>query len=365
MAQYQIYNEKTQKKIMRPKITFPANLLEKIQTPHYILNDHRVPTFRIQDNLKAVVVGVNVSGEENGTENWNLNVMDGLAFAKFLREEWGVHEKHPEPYKEPVKDPLVLDEKVKAMVQKDGKPKEKVEKELLEEMLAQEKVHEKEMQVLTGAVKLQEVLDALDKMCSSSTAEENVLFYYSGPSMAVDGNTYLLFADSYLEDVPGNTGEKILKNSLSLVALHRRFLQTNAKVKAAFFDCNYSGQTMPVLPDLVMEPEERLKDVIYYGDDLPDRMTEDMVVPDSGWFTMAACDLDQFAYESDQLGGGVFTYILIKTLKNREARRNDQQMSLEDVKLYVSNELMNSVGSAGFCQVPQFQCDIVGKIRME
>lgn len=257
--------------------------------------------------LKAIVIGVgqDIYGRENGSYCEN----DANAVASFLKEQYGLPEKN--------------------------------------------------ITLLTGYVSGKDAMAKLREFCRNSSPMDNILFYFSGYGMEKSGNSYLMTSDSY---VHGHT----IRNGLRVISVHEMIQSCKARVKLCIFDANCCGQRLEELPVSGTVLDEAVNEVIYNDGDRFDEKTYKTILKNgNGFITFAACDSSEKAYESEALQHGYFTWSLLQGLKYGLARRKNQNIYMEDLKIYTTRQVMEDLAGCNRRQTPQYQCELNGNIFME
>lgn len=293
---------------LRPQISLSVKS-PQIEVPanSHTVSPHRDDTIFPQ-NLKAIIIGVGKDLFGNSNNSYCEN--DAMAIKRFLMENWGVEEKN-------ICD---LD--------------------------------------LIGYVKGSTANARLKKICEDATEEDCLLFYFAGYGMEIGGNSYLMTSDSYIHT-------KTVRNALRLITINEYIRHCKAKVKIRIFDANYSGQRLEELNKSVAVEKIPQGDVQFYGDILPKKMQKDIFANGSGWITFTACSIAQKSYEVPELEHGIFTYYLLKGLKEQMARRGNRNIYMEDVKIYTCQKVIETMQQENILQYPQYQCEVNGNILME
>ncbi|MBQ0000049.1 MAG: caspase family protein [Clostridiales bacterium] len=270
---------------------------------------------RIRGNLKAIIIGVGQNFYRESNNSFSEN--DALAVKKFLQEHWG----------------LDTDD------------------------------DQKNICVLPGYVTGKEARKELTRICEEATEEDTILFYFSGYGLELNGTSYLMTSDSYIYD-------KTVRNALQLVYVNQKLAGSKAKIKIRLFDANYSGQRLDDLIPQTLQEQAPEKTIDWSGmteaktEAFLARIQKDILANGSGWATFTACDFAEKACESPELEHGIFTYYLLEALKGN-ARRGNNNMYLEDIKVYTSRKVMETLQAQNVLQTPQYQCELNGHILME
>jgi serine/threonine protein kinase len=147
-------------------------------------------------------------------------------------------------------------------------------------------------QLLDGEATLRELEERLESLLNAAASVK--LFYFSGHGCANDAGVYLATADDALAQ-PG----------LSLDRVRRRVLAAEGSV-ILIFDCCHSGAA-------AIREQTEYK-CMSEGD--IDRSLGTLA---EGKILIAACGVDEAAYESDSVGHGVFTFHLLEGLMGAAA----------------------------------------------
>lgn len=180
----------------------------------------------------------------------------------------------------------------------------------------------------------------LHDVLPSLSEDDNLLFYFSGHGDEVNGKSYLILSDTEENPI---THEYI--NAIVLDELNELFKQCKAKIKMRLFDACKCGQSFSKGKSKLMTPKFRC----------------DMFGSGNGWITITSCNINEASYESTGMQNGIFTHFLIEGIKGN-ARRGNEKMQIEDVKIYISD---NVPRKTNYKQNPQYQCEIEGNIFIE
>lgn len=291
-----------------------------------------------KQNLKAVIIGVgkDVYGRDNGSNC----VQDAEAVREFLIHEWHVKEENIAflPVFMPGKKPRYA------------------------------------LENIPGYVSGKNANEILKAMYDSADENDNFLFYFSGYGAAVNGKSYLMLSDSYIHG-------KTARNALRLISVNEILRRCKARVKIRIFDANFSGQRLEEMNLIVrknlMGQMDDIQTICGNQEIIPrinvpfvndiDEIKDDIldyIEAEHGWITLTSCDVDQKAFECDQIGHGIFTYYLLKGLEGA-ARRQNRKIYVEDLKNYVCRKVMKTMCETEKVQTPQYQCELIGNLIME
>ena len=162
------------------------------------------------------------------------------------------------------------------------------------------------------------IFAALKKIFHQATTDDIVWFYFSGHGLLIHKKSYLAPQDVIL-------GKIATFISVSEV---RKLLadECKAKMKILVLDACQSGSAKRI--EIVQDNDSL--------NDLPDpKILEKNIV------TLAACGVNQSAWEVEDMGG-LFTYYLISGL-NGVSQDKSRNITIKDVELYVKSELKREV----------------------
>lgn len=189
-----------------------------------------------------------------------------------------------------------------------------------------------------------DIMEGIRRMCASLTEEDNIVFFFSGHGIEIKGHSYLVVTDTEFDD-DGN-----IINAVSLEELNCIIRNCKANLKIRLFDACQCG--------------ESFSKGIVSGIKMTRKMKENILASGNGWITFCSCDIDEYSREINKLKHGVFTYCLLEGLKGK-ARRGRGKMHIEDLKIYICNNVPQIVNDLTNPQNPQYQCEIEGNILIE
>ncbi|WP_346911083.1 caspase family protein [Faecalicatena orotica] len=200
----------------------------------------------------------------------------------------------------------------------------------------------------TGSANYRDIICAIRCLCDHLTDKDNLLFFFSGHGTEVLGHSYLVVTDTDF-NIDGTP-----KNAIILEELNDIIKRCKAKLKIRFFDACHCGERF----------NKGLKNSNTIIKKMTNKMKQDILATGNGWITFCSCDIDEVSRECPNLGHGLFTYCVLKGL-NGAARRGEGKMYIEDLKIYVCQEITRLHQVPSSPQNPQYQCEIEGNILIE
>lgn len=179
-----------------------------------------------------------------------------------------------------------------------------------------------------------DILSAVKEMCSKATENDSILFFFAGHGTRDEKDSYLLTKE-YRSNV-------INDSSITMKKINEYFSNSAAKFKLRFFDACHSGRFG------------------VRGLSNPSVET-DLAIDAEGWATLASCREEQYAHELSQIGHGVFSYFLIRGLSG-DASINNENVSLDNLKVYVMNQTISFTRKIGVEQTPVFSGEQAGTL---
>ncbi|MBQ0001098.1 MAG: caspase family protein [Clostridiales bacterium] len=260
---------------------------------------------RFGKELHAILVGVNEYDMENGMHNLSCPVNDVNAFSAFLQDYWDV---------------------------------------------SRSNIH---MLTEGEANTCDYILSVLESVCESLDEEDNLLFYFSGHGMELDGHSYLLPSDTHCEK------GYMFSNLIPLSEVNRIIKECRAGVKVRIFDACQCGERFSKAIKSGVEPETEVTE------QMSELMMEEFMGSGTDWITFCSCNVDEYSYEIPSLGHGIFTYMMLEGLKGG-AKYGMKKMQIEDLKQYVCENVPKIAAEhMGVSQHPQYQCEVQYNIVME
>lgn len=189
-----------------------------------------------------------------------------------------------------------------------------------------------------------DIMKGIKDICSVLSEKDNFLFFFSGHGKEIAGHSYLAVTDTSF-----NTDGSI-NNAISLNKLNTIIKKCKANLKIRFFDACQCGESFS--KELVSEFK------------MSKVMKKEFLESGKGWITFCSCDIDEYSREIPKLKHGAFTYCLIEGLKGA-ARRGVGKMYIEDLKIYVCENVPVLVSDSSNPQNPQYQCEVEGNILIE
>lgn len=189
-----------------------------------------------------------------------------------------------------------------------------------------------------------DIMQGINEMCSTLSSSDNFLFFFSGHGVEVDGHSYLAVTDTGF-DACGN-----ICNAISLDDLNRIIKNCNANLKIRLFDACQCG--------------ESFSKGLISNNRMTDAMKKQFLESGKGWITFCSCNTNEYSREMSRLGHGAFTYCLLEGL-NGAARRGNERMYIEDLKIYICEAVPKLVNDLLEPQNPQYQCEVEGNILIE
>lgn len=237
-------------------------------------------------------------------------------------------------------------------------------------------VKEERIYCLTGIVKGVGLMAQIKKVCDSLGEEDQLLFYYAGHGIEINGHSYLV-----LSDMDFDKGlEDPEYNGICLAELNQVMKECKAKIKVRIFDACYCGESFDGVAargGLDMKPEAHVRGldegvaISAIKAVLTTNMIKEIMESGNGWITFCSCGMDETSgvmrKSDDPEEHGVFTYWLLKGLKGA-ARRGEGPMYLEDLKIYLSDTVPYTIkyyNAENGSQNPQFQCAVQGNIILD
>ena len=162
------------------------------------------------------------------------------------------------------------------------------------------------------------IFDALRKTFQQAKSDDIFWFYFSGHGLLINKKSYLAPQDVILGKI----------STFISVSEVRKLLaeECKAKMKILVLDACQSGSAKRI--EIVQDNDS--------VNDLPDpKILEKNIV------TLAACGVNQSAWEVEDMGG-LFTYYLISGL-NGVSQDKSASITIKDVELYVKSELKREV----------------------
>lgn len=266
--------------------------------PIYDSNEVRYPK-----ELHAIIIGINEYEMDNGERDLKCPRNDAIALARFLYDEWNVSTSNIHLFVEHT----------------------------------------------TGDY----LRAAIETICESMTENDNLLFYFSGHGMEMDGHSYLVTTDAAFLPKIGAV------NFISLSWLNKIIKKCKANVKVRIFDACQCGERFGKVIKAGQEPEGLLTEKMTRG------MMDEFLGRGNNWITFCSCNIDEYSFELPALGHGIFTYFLLEGLKGG-AKYGRKKLQIEDLKQYIcENVLKASVEYLGTAQTPQYQCEMQVNVIME
>lgn len=185
-----------------------------------------------------------------------------------------------------------------------------------------------------------DILSSLRHFSSKAEEDDSVLFFFAGHGTHDEADSYLLTKD-YRENV-------LSDSSMALSKVDDYLRGSKAKFVMRFFDACHSGR-MGRRDDSAQAAGPNLEQLL--------------TVQAEGWATFAACKVDEFAYEPEELGHGIFSFFLVRGLEGAAAK-NDGIVTLDGLKIYVMDNVNEMARKRGIHQTPVFKGDQAGQLVM-
>lgn len=249
---------------------------------------------RVCTNLCAIVIGINEYSLDAGRNNLRFAATDSKALSSFFKSDWGVPDENIKEY------------------------------------------HSRAYYA--------DIMQGISDMCSTLSATDNFLFFFSGHGIEVDGHSYLVVTDTEF-DACGN-----IYNAISLDELNTIIKNCNANLKIRMFDACQCG--------------ESFSKGLTSSNRMTHAMKKQFLESGKGWITFCSCDINEYSREITRLGHGAFTYCLLEGLHGA-ARRGNEKMYIEDLKIYICEAVPKLVNDLLEPQNPQYQCEVEGNILIE
>ena len=190
----------------------------------------------------------------------------------------------------------------------------------------------------------EDIMQGIKDTCSALSEKDNLLFFFSGHGKEVNGHSYLAVSNT------GFNANGSIYNAISLDEINTIIKGCNANLKIRFFDACQCGESFS--KELTSDSR------------MTDRMKKQFLETGNGWITFCSCDINEYSRELSRLNHGVFTYCILEGLKGA-ARRGTGKMHIEDLKIYVCENVPKLVNNPLEPQNPQYQCEVEGNILIE
>lgn len=187
-----------------------------------------------------------------------------------------------------------------------------------------------------------DILSHLRRFSSEATDEDSILFFFAGHGTHDSLDSYLLtkeYRDNVLSD-----------SSIALSKVDEYLRNSKAKFIMRFLDACHSGRLGRRSNSSESQPA---------GPNIEQLLS----VQAEGWATFAACKLDQFAYEPPEIGHGIFSFFLVRGLEGAAAR-DDKTVTLDSLKIYVMDNVIDLAQKRGVTQTPVFRGEQAGQLVM-
>ena len=189
-----------------------------------------------------------------------------------------------------------------------------------------------------------DLMQSIKDMCSRLSEKDNLLFFFSGHGKEVAGHSYLAVTDT------GFDSSGSIYNAISLDELNTIIRGCKANLKLRFFDACQCGESFS---------KEFTSD-----HKMTETMKKQFLESGNGWITFCSCDINEYSRELPRLHHGAFTYCVLEGLKGA-ARRGSEKMYIEDLKIYVCENVPKLVNNPLEPQNPQYQCEVECNILIE
>ncbi len=190
------------------------------------------------------------------------------------------------------------------------------------------------------------ILVAIREICKKASKDDLILFYFAGHGFEspTDGLSYLVTNDTH-PSAPSET-------ALAVDSLLKIMNESQAAKKVMILDaCRNSVELDPCIRT-ILENEIQPGP---FGDTLQRTVVTGAKQP--GWELIIACGPNQFALETDEFEGGVWTHFLLKAVNDLGHKRDITVSSLfNKAELEVKNWAKNK----GKEQTPYYQCNRPG-----
>jgi caspase domain-containing protein len=172
------------------------------------------------------------------------------------------------------------------------------------------------------------ILAAMDKIAHQASPEDQVWIYLSGHTISQDGRSVFLPFD-------GDSGD-LQKNGIDLQSIFEWLKRIPASQGAMFVDTCYSGAFIADYSRGISAPRlQALSNA-------------------KGQAIFSATGQDQLAFESVQLGHGLFTRALLDGLQGKADLNHDGVVVTQELSLYIRDQVARESASLGFHQSPSF-----------
>jgi len=166
----------------------------------------------------------------------------------------------------------------------------------------------------------EEILSKLSTLSKVIRPQDVFAFYYAGHGSMVDNNFYFIPT----ENVRLYSSDKLKKNAIEASRLQEKLKQIAALKQLVIIDACQSGGSVELLASRGAAEEKALAQL--------SRST--------GIHVLAAAGSEQFAVEFEELGHGLFTYVLLEGLKGgADGAPKDGKVTIFELKSYIDDQV--------------------------
>lgn len=177
------------------------------------------------------------------------------------------------------------------------------------------------------------ILKVLDEVSANAKSEDVLIVYYAGHGSTVEGDFYFIPT----ENVRLYDPKKLKSHAIYAGEVQEKLAQIPALKQMVVIDACQSGSSTQLLASRGAEEEKALAQL--------SRST--------GVHILAASGSEQFASEFEELGHGLFTYVLLEALNGgADGAPKDGKVTIYELKSYLDDQVPNY--SIQFKGKPQF-----------
>lgn len=163
------------------------------------------------------------------------------------------------------------------------------------------------------------ILEALDELTEQVQAEDVFIFYYAGHGTMIDDNFYFVPTESKrLYD------DKMDETAIPAELVQQKLKDIRALKQMIVMDACQSGASVDVLAKRGLEEERALA----------------QLARSTGIHVLASAGSEQYASEFQELGHGLFTYVLLESLSGKaDGAPKDGKITVYEIKSYLDDQV--------------------------
>ncbi|MGL1885938.1 MAG: caspase family protein [Reichenbachiella sp.] len=164
------------------------------------------------------------------------------------------------------------------------------------------------------------ILNVLDAVSLLAKPEDVFFFYYAGHGSTVDGKFYFIPT----ENVRLYEGSRLNKEAIYAGEIQEKFMKISALKQLVVLDACNSGGSTQLLATRGAEEEKAFA----------------QLSRSSGVHVLAAAGSQQYATEFEQLGHGLFTYVILEALSGEaDGAPKDGKVTIYELKSYIDDRV--------------------------